>query len=415
MGNGKGEDMAGIVTLVFDTTTDKPDKHEELGAVCERALDDLRQRHGALFDLDRYGRQLRWELEVACELGLCTAFLVTAKWAGYVRKRGLFLGPGRGAEAGSLIAYLLGITQIDPILHQLLPERFFYPRVGQPTFHVDVSPTCENHLRWMVAENSLPAELLRDDCHHGIGSPRKMCAPTETCCSFLGLHSLQVVETTLALLRDRKKELPNLVALPLDCREAYELMRPGTAKGIFQIDKQCFEGFLADFVPTCFEDVVALTSLCGRRHLDSGVAQLFVDVRGKRNEMHIPNVLRSFLAYSWNLPLYLEQLVAIAKEVGGMSPQDAMHMAWSIFPKTTSAYDAFEELFIAGAATRGYSTADIDLAVSLFRAYGPWVFTRAHSVAYAHITYWTAFLKAHHPQEFSLAVELQEQETASVQ
>ena len=129
----------------------------------------------------------------------------------------------------------------------------------------------------------------------------------------------------------------------------------------------------------------------------------------------MPDVFKPFFAHSWNFPLYVEQVVAIAKEVGAMSPQDAMSMGWSVSPERTSAYVRFAKLFKAGAASRGYSTADTRIVTSLFAICGPSMFTRASSVSHAHITYWTAWLKAHHPQEFSLAVELQEQESASVQ
>ena len=324
----------GLVNLVFDTMADNPNMREELSVVCERALDDLGDQHGASFDRNRYRQRLRWELGVASDMGLCTAFLVTGKWTEYIRKGGFLVGPGRGATAGALIAYLLGITQVDPIVHQLLPERFFYPRKGHPPFYVEVSRTCDARLRRMAAENSVPAELVQDVGHHGIGSPRQECAPA------------------------------------------------------------------------CFEDVVAFASLCGRIPLDSGIAQLCIDVRHKREEMPIPDVFKPFLAHSWNFPLYVEQIVAIAKEVGAMSPQGAMGMGWSVFPKLTSAYARFARLFKAGASARGYSTADIDCITSLFVVFGPSMFTRAHSVSHAHITYWTAWLKAHHAEEFGMAPEL---------
>jgi DNA polymerase-3 subunit alpha len=87
----------------------------------ERAVDGLAAR--SLQDDDRYRQRMIYELEVIREKGIATYFLVVKEIVEEARKK-MLVGPGRGSAAGSLLCYLLGITNIDPIEHRLMFERF---------------------------------------------------------------------------------------------------------------------------------------------------------------------------------------------------------------------------------------------------------------------------------------------------
>jgi DNA polymerase III subunit alpha len=87
---------------------------------------------------DIYERRLGRELDVICEMGFEGYFLIVADFIGWARASSIPVGPGRGSGAGSLVAYVLGITDLDPIAHDLLFERFLNPeRVSMPDFDVD--------------------------------------------------------------------------------------------------------------------------------------------------------------------------------------------------------------------------------------------------------------------------------------
>ena len=78
------------------------------------------------------------ELGVICSMGFAGYFLIVADFIRWARENGVPVGPGRGSGAGSLVAYVLGITDLDPIEHDLLFERFLNPeRVSMPDFDVD--------------------------------------------------------------------------------------------------------------------------------------------------------------------------------------------------------------------------------------------------------------------------------------
>ncbi|MDE2108465.1 MAG: DNA polymerase III subunit alpha [Gammaproteobacteria bacterium] len=86
----------------------------------------------------QYHERLASELEVILRMGFAGYFLIVADFIRWAREHGVPVGPGRGSGAGSLVAYALGITDLDPLQHDLLFERFLNPeRVSMPDFDVD--------------------------------------------------------------------------------------------------------------------------------------------------------------------------------------------------------------------------------------------------------------------------------------
>jgi DNA polymerase-3 subunit alpha len=89
-------------------------------------------------DRAAYDARLEIELGVICPMGFAGYFLIVADFIRWAKANGVPVGPGRGSGAGSLVAYALGITDIDPLEHDLLFERFLNPeRVSMPDFDVD--------------------------------------------------------------------------------------------------------------------------------------------------------------------------------------------------------------------------------------------------------------------------------------
>jgi DNA polymerase-3 subunit alpha len=93
---------------------------------------------GAVVARDSYEVRLATELDVVCQMGFAGYFLIVADFIRWARQNGIPVGPGRGSGAGSLVAFALGITDLDPLRHDLLFERFLNPeRVSMPDFDVD--------------------------------------------------------------------------------------------------------------------------------------------------------------------------------------------------------------------------------------------------------------------------------------
>jgi DNA polymerase III subunit alpha len=112
-----------------------PTGKSEADYLREESVRGLEERSRASAD---YQRRLDMELGVICSMGFAGYFLIVADFIRWARTNGVPVGPGRGSGAGSLVAYALRITDLDPIEHDLLFERFLNPeRVSMPDFDVD--------------------------------------------------------------------------------------------------------------------------------------------------------------------------------------------------------------------------------------------------------------------------------------
>ncbi|NBX93317.1 MAG: DNA polymerase III subunit alpha [Proteobacteria bacterium] len=107
----------------------------------EQRLEETRQYRNRKFtdtELHRYQERLNKELGIINSMGFTGYFLIVQDFIGFAKSKGIPVGPGRGSGAGSLVAYCLRITDLDPIEHGLLFERFLNPeRVSLPDFDID--------------------------------------------------------------------------------------------------------------------------------------------------------------------------------------------------------------------------------------------------------------------------------------
>jgi DNA polymerase-3 subunit alpha len=106
----------------------------------EERLAELARRgtRDARFDEDVYRERLRYEVEMVRKMGFPGYFLIVWDFIRHARENGIPVGPGRGSAAGSLVAYALRITDIDPLRYDLLFERFLNPeRISMPDIDID--------------------------------------------------------------------------------------------------------------------------------------------------------------------------------------------------------------------------------------------------------------------------------------
>jgi len=96
-----------------------------------------RRRYGETLN-DEQSQRIDFELKTVCKMGFPDYFLIVQDYIAAMRKQGWMVGPGRGSAAGSVVAYCLGITNLDPLRYQLLFERFLNPdRISMPDIDVD--------------------------------------------------------------------------------------------------------------------------------------------------------------------------------------------------------------------------------------------------------------------------------------
>lgn len=118
----------------FDTPQNE-DPHVYLKQLCEEGLVN---RFGGKKIPDDYNKRLEFELDTVHTMGFDTYFLIVHDFVKYAKEQKIVVGPGRGSAAGSILAWSLGITELDPIEYGLFFERFLNPeRVSMPDIDID--------------------------------------------------------------------------------------------------------------------------------------------------------------------------------------------------------------------------------------------------------------------------------------
>lgn len=138
-----------------------PEGHDQSSLLLEKSWQGLRefvlpraeQRHGRI-DSSKYKQRLQRELDVITSMGFAGYFLIVADFIRWAKSRNIPVGPGRGSGAGSLVAYSLGITALDPLDYDLLFERFLNPeRISLPDLDIDFCMERRDEVIGYVAES----------------------------------------------------------------------------------------------------------------------------------------------------------------------------------------------------------------------------------------------------------------------
>ncbi|NLC26430.1 MAG: DNA polymerase III subunit alpha [Fastidiosipila sp.] len=128
----------GQISLPHFETGSKQSELEMLESLCNKGLDHRLKSRPTNIPRQEYEDRLRRELDVISGMGFVDYFLIVWDFVRFAREQGIAVGPGRGSGAGSLAAYTLQITDLDPLKYDLLFERFLNPeRVSLPDFDID--------------------------------------------------------------------------------------------------------------------------------------------------------------------------------------------------------------------------------------------------------------------------------------
>jgi DNA polymerase-3 subunit alpha len=455
-----------------------------------------------------YRERLEFELGVIERMKYPGYFLIVADFIKWAKSQGIPVGPGRGSGAGSLVAWALTITDLDPIRFDLLFERFLNPdRVSMPDFDIDfcqdrrdevIRYVQEKYGRDRVAqiitfgtlqargvlrdvgrvlqmpygqvdklcklvpqnpanpvtlkraiddEPRLQAERDRDPVirrafdiaqkleglhrhasTHAAGivigerplaelvplyrDPKSNMPVTQfnmkwvepaglVKFDFLGLKTLTVLQTAVALLRKRGVEV-DLASIPLDDEKTYALLAKAEAVGIFQLESQGMRRALLDMRPDRFEDIIALVALyrpgpmaniptyCARKH------------RMEEPEYIHPK-LEPILRETFGVIVYQEQVMQAAQLLAGYTLGQADLLRRAMGKKIRSEMQQQRAHFVKGSTERGIERQQADAIFDLLERFAEYGFNKSHAAAYALVAYQTAYMKANYPVEFIAA------------
>ncbi len=218
---------------------------------------------------------------------------------------------------------------------------------------------------------------------------------------FLGLKTLTVLQTAVALLRDRGVTL-DLAAIPLDDEKTYALLSRAEAVGVFQLESQGMRRALLDMRPDRFEDIIALVALyrpgpmaniptyCARKH------------RIEQPDYIHPK-LEPILRETFGVIVYQEQVMQAAQLLAGYSLGEADLLRRAMGKKIRSEMQKQRSRFLSGCLERGIDTAQAEAIFDLLERFADYGFNKSHAAAYALVAYQTAYMKANFPVEFLAA------------
>ncbi|MBR5460518.1 MAG: DNA polymerase III subunit alpha [Clostridia bacterium] len=176
-------DFSHLYLPAFNNSQGIPNE-EYLREKCRRGLGEIFRKHSIPPEEQKeYTERLDYELSVVIDMGFAEYYLIVDDFVSFAKRRGISVGLGRGSGAGSLAAYTLGITGVDPIKHRLLFERFLNPeRVSMPDFDIDfcnerrrevidyvISRYGVDHVSQIVTFNTLAARAAVRDVGRVLG------------------------------------------------------------------------------------------------------------------------------------------------------------------------------------------------------------------------------------------------------
>jgi len=456
-----------------------------------------------------YEKRLAYELKTINEMGFAGYFLIVADFIDYARKSEIPVGPGRGSAAGSLTAYALKITDIDPIQHGLLFERFLNPgRISMPDIDIDfciknrdrvIDYVSEKYGRENVSQiitfgkmkaravirdvgrslnmsyaeadkiaklipeginisldEAIDAEpqlkameegtddekrllrisrslegLTRHASTHASGiviSDRPLVeylplfkGPNGEIMTqytmdqvaqlglikfdFLGLKTLTVIQDTVNLIEKTTGQAITLDEIEVGDNKTFQLISEGKTTGVFQLESTGMKELLRNLKPGVFEDLVASVALYRPGPLGSNMVVDFIKRKhGEIKKTYLLPQLAEILRETYGVIVYQEQVMRIAQVLANYTLSEADLLRKVISKKKADEMAQQKERFLAGTTENGLNSSKAGHVFDLIEKFGGYGFNKSHSVAYAMIAYFTAYLKAHYPVQFMAAL-----------
>ncbi|SDI18779.1 DNA polymerase-3 subunit alpha [Sinosporangium album] len=500
-----------------------PEGESESSWLRKEALAGARHRYGGHPSQEVLDR-IDYELSVIDSMGFPGYFLVVADICRYARDSGIGLGPGRGSATGSMVAYCTGITQLDPIEHKLIFERFLNPeRITMPDVDLDFDDRRrdevidyvtrkygDDRVCQIVTFGTIKAKAaVKDSCRvlglpyalgdritkafpaaaggkeiplaaiHDTGHPRhgeaaelrtmyeqepdvklvidtavgiegltrgtgihaagvilssdslidviplvkpKVDGPVITGfpftqaedmgllkMDFLGLRNLTVIGDAIANIRANKSLDIDILDVPLDDATTYELLARGDTLGVFQLDSGGMRVLLKLMQPTTFTDIAAVNALYRPGPMEMNAHTNYALRKTGRQPIEpihpeLEKALEPILGDTYHLVVFQEQVMAIAQHLAGYSLGAADMLRRAMGKKKKEVLDAEWDRFSTGMRGSGFSDEAIRAVWDVLVPFSGYGFNKSHTAGYGLVSYWTAYLKANHPQEYLAAL-----------
>ncbi|MCG8467336.1 MAG: DNA polymerase III subunit alpha [Gemmatimonadetes bacterium] len=222
---------------------------------------------------------------------------------------------------------------------------------------------------------------------------------------FLGLRTLTVIADAARMVEERHGVTVDWEADGREDPAVYEMLASGRTSGVFQFESSLATDKLRAMRCDRFDDLVAVNALIRPGPLDSGMTDVYIErKRGERTVDYPHPDLEDVLAPTYGVITYQEQVMRAVNVLAGFSLAEADVLRKAVGKKDAALTDRVLADFVQRSVERGVPDAKASEIAELIRTFGRYGFNKAHSVAYALLSYRTAWLKAHYPAEFMAAL-----------
>jgi len=227
---------------------------------------------------------------------------------------------------------------------------------------------------------------------------------------FLGLRNLTVIEDAVQQVRKSEPGF-SIEKIPEDDAATYAMLAEGKTSGVFQLESQGMTGVCIGLGPKSIEDITAIIALYRPGPMDS-IPRFLESSRNAEKITYKHPMLESILSVTYGCIVYQEQVIDILCKLGGFSLGQADMIRRAMSKKKVAEIERAKEAFIEGDSGRGICGAVENgvpkrIASSIYDeiyAFANYAFNKSHAVAYAIISYQTAYLKCHYPQIYMAAL-----------
>lgn len=349
--------------------------------------------------------RIEHEVKQICDLRFESYFLFIADLLHETfENMNIYHGPGRSSVAGSVVAYCLGITDVDPLKFGLLFERFINP-IGVSKVQIDIDVEYDERLRIV---DYLKQNYGDDHLAHLIDldllAQKSAVIQVGKVLTFdiIGLRILSIMKECLKNIEHKYGSdiMKSAINPPKDDPQTFRLFQEAHTVGVFNFESDEMRKYLKILQPSTFEELIALNTMYRPRIIDC------IDGYTKRKHglkaiTYYHPMMEKYLKETYGVIIYQEQLILLSQEIANFTPEESDLLARAIcHHKRTQPETAWKEKFIRGGMENGYTEEFLEQIWRDWMRCGNYLFNKSHAVCYTWLAYKMAYLKAHYPEEF---------------
>lgn len=216
---------------------------------------------------------------------------------------------------------------------------------------------------------------------------------------FLGLRNLTSIDRIVDLIERREGTRIDIYRIPLDDEATFALLRRVETTGLFQLESQGMRRLIGDMQMQSFDDIVTCLALFRPGPMDN--IPTYLKRRFHKEDVSYPHpILEEILKPTSGIIIYQEQIIQIAASFAGYSMGEADLLRRAVSKKQEDVLQEERANFLSKATAMGRDEATSEVIYDYIVKFANYGFNKAHSVAYAMVSYWMAYLKANYPKYF---------------